>query len=441
MTNKSFFTVVLVLLAVHICLASIYASNQIFNQDQWRVLCDGLNLVMRDKLATTGAILPGVGPTIGSIPAILAGIPLLISNDPFAPMVFVIILRIIAFLILLITLRPFFSSKTLCWFATLFLLSPWVLYETVLSQQSFLLFGTSIVCGSLLIMRKYTIVKDEYANNLKVEKGTPLRHFFYTFCLMIGIGVSLQISYVSVAFIFLTVLLYLRRLIIFSWLGCLAGILVIAGSLTPFIDEISANPELSSQFFNDDKYHVGFGITYVYPFLKTIVDWLRLGSTIFSRYLVIGFDPGIFTTEPMKTVFYYVWLVIVYAVGSVTFLFNFGANVIILHQVKGKIFSLQHIYEKNNFLVLLCCFSFISVMLTSALLPVSFPTLTLSVFLPFALLPVLLIIERHQGLKVRNHMVLLVGMAVFLIAVNICGATSSDHFDSSITYYSQLEED
>lgn len=439
MTNKNFLYFTAFILVIHVLLAIIYANNQIVSEDQWTLLANGYEASLNKNYAVTGDVLPGVGPTIGSAPTILTAIPLLINGSPLSPMVAIIIMRVLAFLLITIAIKPFFCNKTLCWFSVLFLLSPWVLYETKLSQESMFLFGASIVFSSLLMLRKHSEVIDEYNNKIKVIKGNFHWNFLLTAILTIGLLFSFQLSYITIALLILAILLLLRGLINFSVLGFIVGLLIGLGTYIPFINALNTNPELASSFFNDENYNIGFGAQYLYPVLKTIIDWLRLGSTVFSHYLVQGFNPDVFTSDPISKIIYNMWLCAIYILGSITFLLNLGANIYMLKNVVGKIFSVEKVYTNKAFLLLVCFFAFISVLITSALLPISFPALTLSVFLPFALIPAMLLIDLYQVHSFKLHMINLLAVSVIFIIINIFGAVSSAHFSNDESFTSQIE--
>ncbi len=439
MTNRNFIYFTAFVLVVHVLLATIYANNQIVSDDQWRLLADGYEATLNGYYAVTGDILPGVGPTIGSIPTVITAISLLINGSPLSPMITIIILRIVAFLLILLALKPYLSNKTLAWFTVFFLLSPWVLYETKLSQESMFLFGSSIIFYALLMLRKYGEIYDEYNNKILISNGNFLRNFVLTLVLIIGIGFSFQISYITLAFVILTILLLIRGIINFSLAGFVVGLTIVLGSYIPFVVQLNQSPELALQFFNNDDYNIGFGAKYIYPMLKTIVDWIRLGSTVFSHYLVQGFNPIVFTTEPVAKLIFNLWICIIYIVGSITFLLNLGANLYMFKHITPVIFAREKIYKKQTFLLLTCFFAFISVLITAALLPISFPALTLSVFLPFALIPALLLIDLYSNHSLKLHMVSMISIAILLVIINIFGAVSSAHFSNDESFISQIE--
>lgn len=206
------------------------------------------------------------------------------------------------------------------------------------------------------------------------------------------------------------------------------------------VNKALSDPETLEVFFNSEEAQIGYGATYVYPTLKTIVDWVRLGSTFFSHYVIKDFNPAIFTQPPISTFLYYVWLVVMYLIGSLTFIFNLLAILKSFKDEIKNIFTRHTIYEKKSFLILISFYSLISILIISLIMPISITPILLEGFIPFAILPLLLIFEKINE-KVINHNFVALLVAIFMVISSVCVATSSGDFSDFQTFEEQLESD
>ena len=440
MNNLNFNISLGVIVIIHVLLALLFANNQLVEAEQWNLIANSLKLNLHNQITYTGEILPGVGPTIGFIPSMLVSLSLFIYDNLFSPMLAIIVIRLFSFFILIFSLKYYFSKSTLILFSILLLLSPWFLYDTMLSQDSLVIFGVAITFSSLLTLRKFTKVTDEYGNNIKIIKGNFLRDFIFTIFVGFGVFIAVQANYISFALIFLIFFLLLRGIIKISITGWLFNIVVFGGIYAFMVNKALSDPETLEVFFNSEEAQIGYGATYVYPTLKTIVDWVRLGSTFFSHYVIKDFNPAIFTQPPISTFLYYVWLVVMYLIGSLTFIFNLLAILKSFKDEIKNIFTRHTIYEKKSFLILISFYSFISILIISLIMPISITPILLEGFIPFAILPLLLIFEKINE-KVINHNFVALLVAIFMVISSVCVATSSGDFSDFQTFEEQLESD
>ena len=73
-------------------------------------------------------------------------------------------------------------------------------------------------------------------------------------------------------------------------------------------------------------------------------------------------------------------------------------------------------------------------------MPISITPILLEGFIPFAILPLLLIFEKINE-KVINHNFVALLVAIFMVISSVCVATSSGDFSDFQTFEEQLESD
>lgn len=437
MSNKVFGIFTGIILVIHLLLATIFANNQIVQPEQWHFLADCYQYYLQGTPSYTGANFPGIGPTIGALPSIIASLTLFLFKSPLAIMLGIIVLRIAAFIIIVLSLKPYFTNKTLSYLIVLLAFSPWLLYETRLTEQALLLFGVALIFAPLMMLRKFSLVEDEYQNTMEVLKGNKIRDFAYTLLLLLGIYFSSQISYLSLAFIILTLILWVRNLIKLSLYGIFAFIIICAYPTYTTITAINSNPELTGVFFNNSS-SGNFWQAHIYPVLKTFIDWFRLGSAFFPSYIIKGFNPQNLTTYPIEQIIYYVWLIVLYAVGTITLLFNLLVSGYTFKNNLKNMFSFKHINQKEHFLMLCSSYALLSIMIVVAFTPIKISSLALGVMFPFAILPILGLIAAHKALSNHTHIIILTTIAMFLIVVSLATASSSVYFGNAQTFIEQF---
>ena len=70
---------------IYLVLSFLYASNQIITDEQWYLYLNALDAAKNGNYSIVGQVLPGVGPTVGSVGNFLTSLPLLFSDSPWAP--------------------------------------------------------------------------------------------------------------------------------------------------------------------------------------------------------------------------------------------------------------------------------------------------------------------------------------------------------------------
>ncbi|MGL5336383.1 MAG: 3-deoxy-D-manno-octulosonic acid transferase, partial [Enterovibrio sp.] len=129
---------------VGLVLTFMYANNQILTGDQLQMLHKGYLGAYQDIWLAFGNAASAVGNVPGSLSAWLIGGPLLLWDNPWAPMLLLIALRIASFVLFDCVLRNIFSAPVRILFAILYWLNPWLLYDSLLYNPSYLCFFTAL---------------------------------------------------------------------------------------------------------------------------------------------------------------------------------------------------------------------------------------------------------------------------------------------------------
>lgn len=436
MSNKYYLWFTALVSVIYLALSFLYASNQIVTNEQWFLYLNALDAAKNGNYQIVGQIIPGIGPTVGSIGNFLTSLPLFYSSSPWAPMIFIIVLRFMSFILFLLGLRHFFCNKTLCCFATMFMLSPWVLYETTLTQTSYVIFGVSIVFLSIVTLRSGRS-EDKTAHLFKNPKAT---RFIASIFLIIGLGFCLQLSYLSITLVILVLFLFLRRAIKASIPGLCVGFVMIGLTMLAFINSIFTSDEIKVMFNDVQLASTQSSQNFLESATKGVIGWLRLGATGYSHQIIKYFDSTIISNYPTSEILNFVFLGIVYIVAAFTMLLNTYATYLGIKIVWHKIFSWQPLKDDQDFLYILSIFAFLALVVSAMCLPLRFQVINVSTIIVFALIPMLILIEKWNKTPLHIIATCLVLIISFSIIVNLVAATSSKRFNQEVSLEQQLLE-
>ncbi|WP_019000988.1 hypothetical protein [Succinimonas amylolytica] len=441
MANKKYLLFTFFVLIIHIVLAMVYANNQIIGSSQNLLLTNAYDALYNGKFSSFGDSFPGIGPTPGILPTLLSYTALTIWDTPLSIMALIIILRILAFIILSACLKKYFSNITMCWFSVFFLLSPFILYNTTLTQDAFFLFGVAAVTASYVMLRKATSFQDIYSREITFTYDRKGWTFFGTIVMILGLFWCVETDYLGLIMVFLTLFMYMRRLLTFSFTGASIGFFIGGMTIYPFLQELTSNNTLTGLYAADKDHPVMYGLTNIYPLAISVFDFLRLGSTNFSHYLVTEFNSGFISGEPVSRVLNTIWVVVLYALGGVTLLLNIASWSVALKQCFRIAFDKHKVPNKREYLYLVSFYTFFALVLTAAIYSDKLPLVTLGAILPLALIPALTIVDGHRQNNTSMHFTILTGAIIFLTVINLGAAVSSGYFDSNASLSMQLTEE
>lgn len=202
--EKHFHILYFLILAAGTIFSVYYAGNQLLDGDQDQMLIKGY------MGAYDGNWLPfgNYGSTVGNVPgylsALVVGLPLMVWDSPWAPMAFLIALRIVSVLMLDSVIKHYFSKPVRLVFALLVWFSTWMQYDNVLYNPSYLLFFAALHFWTAFKMREEV-------------------SFGYSFLHVLAIGMAMQLHFSYSLLAFVSIYLLYRGLGKVSWFGVIAG--------------------------------------------------------------------------------------------------------------------------------------------------------------------------------------------------------------------------
>lgn len=419
------FFIIALLMVLFVGLSVLYNVDQIFSYDQVQMLLKGFHAAISGEYLPFGNEASTMGNLPGSLSSWVIGFPLKLVSHAWAVVVFLLILRLLAIVLFVNTLCMLFERKIVLMGTFLLSLSPWVLYQTMLYNPAYLLFGSTLALNALVRLRneKGTTRKGGYFGEGKHggRRFAPfdLGRFFSSMVLVLAIGFCLELHFSWPVLVAIVGLMYLRGDIKISYVGVAVGLVLVGWSLVPYIKEVMVNPTLltNPEPYAQDRY-LGYGLVHVYPIFKGLLYWFRFGSLLVTEKIL---TPELTDDLSMWVVVLgYVWIGIAYFVGGLSALYAAYSNYFVLSR-----FHVSNSSPKLRFVRGLTISSVLAVMLAAAASPVTLNFWQIAVVIPFALLPVLAYMSvRPHGLK----LFVMVAMVFFAIS-NILGACYSDKFN------------
>ncbi|MGL5250225.1 MAG: 3-deoxy-D-manno-octulosonic acid transferase, partial [Enterovibrio sp.] len=357
-----------------------------------------------------------VGNVPGSLSAWLIGGPLLLWDNPWAPMLLLIALRVVSFLLFDSVLRGIFSAPVRILFAVLYWLNPWLLYDSLLYNPSYLCFFTALHFWSAYKL-----------------KDSP--SFVYSLLHVLAIGGAMQLHYSWPVLALISCFLLYRGMAKPAWSGVASAIVLLLVSLIPYIQEYSVNSELSRE---SDRY-IGYGAVHVYPVLKAISYWLRYGSMLFSNRIITDstFD-WLTQIEWLRMVVKYSWQALLFAIGAISLVLSARINWQSFQQIKGKLRRELPVESNTTWLLLFAAAAVFAILVNAMLSPITFSYWHLILAYPLALLPILVAGQTLLSKDRRRFVLLLTSCAIFFVLVNLIAANDSNKYSFKVNYVEQV---
>ena len=411
------YALILLMLALFVLVSLVYQVNQKFSFDQTQMLLKGFFAIFEGSYIPYG----NEASTLGNLPGMLSswviGFPLQIEMHPFAPIVLQLGIRIIAILLFTNALCLIFDRKIVLLGTFLFALNPWLLYQTMLYNPSYLALGSTLAFNCLVRLRN-----DRHLGTTNVGR------FFSSLFLVLAIGYSLQFHFSWPVLVVMIGIMWLRRDIKVSYIGIVVGVAIIAASLWPYIQAVMRNPIIleSPDAYSKDRY-IGYGLVHVYPVLKGILYWFRFGSFSFTSKAIYPEITDEFSD--VLVVLTYIWIGIASVVGAATVLFSIYCN----YFTVGK-FSLGNSSYHLRFIRGMTISALLAVFVASALNTLTLNFWQIAIIFPFALMPIL----AYFSVRNKHTKLFVIVSIVCFICANALGSTYSDKFDFRGNYTASI---
>lgn len=402
-----------------------YATNQIVEGDQTQMIHKGYLGAYQGVWMSFGNAASVVGNVPGSLLAWVVGGPLFVWDSPYAPMLFLLLLRLAGFLMLDAVVRRVFpgsglarvSFLLLCW------LNPWFLFDSLLYNPAYLIFCAGLHCWT--------------AWHMQHEK-----RLLMTLLHVLSIGVAMQLHFSWPVLVFLSALMFYRGVLKVSWAAVLIAVALIVASLVPYLMQLWADPTLA---YNADpdarKRFIGWGALNVYPVLKAVLYWLRYGSWAFPSKLVNNTEFLWVAVQFLPVVLENLWKIFMGLIGAVTVIIATVANLTALNAIRPRLKrSAGEPVEPLDWMLLYSTAAFIAALVSAGLAPIVFNYWHLTLIFPFALFPVLFWVTRYLGHSAQREARPVLAIAAFLVFINVVAINDSEKFSYTADYAQQTIE-
>ncbi|MCY9872521.1 3-deoxy-D-manno-octulosonic acid transferase [Vibrio barjaei] len=406
---------------VGLVFAFVYASNQVIAGDQTQMLHKGYLAAYSGIWTNFGNAASAVGSVPGSLTTWLVAGPLLVWDSPWAPVVLLFALRILSLFLLDSVIKQVFDNPMRLALLALYWLNPWLLYDSLLYNPSYLCFFATLHLWSAFKMR---------------EGGNT---FLNTFLHILSIGLAMQLHYSWPVLAVLSLYLLYRGMGKVSWLGVMAALLALGLSLIPYLLEYMVNEQLSRE---SDRY-IGYGLVHVYPVLKALLYWFRYASLLFSNKVIAYSEFDWLTSiEWLRMTALYAWKGLIFIVGGLSVLVSVKANWDWWQQIKSKIkrsTSTEVLSDKTLWLKLYAFGAVIGVLVSAALSPITFSYWHLILVYPIAIIPMLFAVKKWSNEKPQLMNKIAPLFCVYIIMINLLASHDSIKYSYKVNYADQVE--
>jgi hypothetical protein len=410
------------LFVVGLILSFMYANNQILSGDQTQMLFKGYMGAHNGTWIHYGNAASAVGNVPGSLSSYIVGIPLVLIDSPWSPMIFLIFLRIIGFFLIDHVIKNIFSQEIRLTFLVLYWLNPWFLFENILYNPTYLFFFAALHFWSAYKMHSS-------------------KNFWYSFWHVLSIGMALQLHYSWILLVFISLYLFYKRSLQINWYGIFTAGAVVIASLIPYFYELLNNQAISASQHKDDKgRYIGWGAVHVYPIFKALIYWVRYASFIFTNKLVLGASfEWVTSIESLQTIIKYTYRTIVFSLGALTILITLKANWYVWQQVKKTLFTRndQNVNDKQWLLIYMVG-AFFAIIISAALSPIVFNYWHLIMIFPFTLIPLLFFFDAQQKRLNKYFSNFIYAIVGYLLVINLLGMHDSEKFSYKANYTEQV---
>ena len=399
-----------------------YACNQIVDGDQLQMIHKGYLGAYQSVWLSFGNAASVVGNVPGSLLAWVVGGPLIVWDSPYAPMLFLILVRLAGFLMLDAVVRKVFPESglmrltflLLCW------LNPWFLFDSLLYNPAYLIFCVGLHCWTAWHM----------------QHG---RSFMTTLGHVLAIGIAMQLHFSWPLLVFLSALLFYRGLLKVNWLAVLVAVALIVFSLLPYIMELLTDPSLARN--SDPETHsryIGWGAVNVYPVLKSALYWLRYGSWSFPSKLVNNTDFQWLDIHFLQMVLVFAWKALLGILGAVTVVIAAIANITAFNHIRARLRRTSPAeVTPVDWMLIYAMAGFIAALISAGLAPLVFNYWHLTLIFPVALFPILFWTDKYLSREMRRNATGFVVVCLIFLLVNLVALNDSRKFSYSVDYAQQ----
>lgn len=419
--EKRFTLVQIALLVLGLFLSVFYAQHQILTGDQTQMIYKGYMGAYTGEWSSYGNAASVVGNVPGSMISYVVGLPVMVYDSPWSPMLFLILLHLLSYFLLDNVIKDVFKTDIRLVFLVIYWLNPWFLFENILYNPSYLFFFSSLHIWSAYKQREES-------------------SFLYSALHVIAIGLALQFHYSWLILAILSLYLVYRKMVKVNWFGVFFGGIIVLISLVPYAFEYLNNESIrQNQNAKGSGRYIGWGGVHVYPVLKAILYWLRYDSFIFPNKLINSahFD-WLGLSATLQTVIEYLYKAIVFSIGAASIYIAFKANQLFYKMMKSKVFKRSlEVVSKEEWLLLYVFGAIFGVFISAILSPIIFSYWHLIIVFPFAIMPFLVYFQKYSARYLKKFVIF---VTLYFLMVNFIGAIDSRKFSIEKDYADNVRE-
>lgn len=231
--------------------------------DNTQILTKAYKLLDEGVWTHHGNAATAVGFVPGTFLTFITAGPMMIYDSPYAAMAVIVLFHVVSLFFLLKTANSVGRDLTLL-LLLVYWLNPWRVEQSELYNPAYLFFFAGAHLWSSMKMRR--------------------AHFGWTLFHTVVLGLCAQLHFSALILIFLTAALVYRREIQIHWGAFALGSSLILLSLIPFAREaMASSPERG--LTPSGGVFWGKNLLLVFPVLKSVLYWVRYGSTDFGRHI------------------------------------------------------------------------------------------------------------------------------------------------------------
>lgn len=413
-------------LALGLALAFWYMTQQLVEGDQLQMIHRGYLGAYHGVWLNVGNTASVVGNVPGSLLAWLVGGPLLVWDSPYAPIVFLLCLRLIGFLLLDNVIRQIFDDRwlvrliflALCW------LNPWFLFDSLLYNPSYLIFCAGLHFWSAWRLRD------------SARLVPSLLH-------VLSIGLAMQLHFSWPLLVIVSAYLAFKGALRLNIWGVLLASTVIVVSLVPYLQQLLADPDIANNAdpnASDDRY-IGWGGVHVYPVLKAAIYWFRYGSWAFSGMLVNHTSFDWLPVAWLQWGAVIVWRIFATVLAMLTLIIALLANLYAFKQIKSQWRQrMIGACSAEHWFLFYVFGAWLAALVSAALAPIVFNYWHLTLIFPFALMPVLYWLVKVFWRGAEKTMWPLWVVVALMVGINVLALNDSRKFSWQASYSQQVSD-
>lgn len=239
-----------------LAISVVMAMRSQVSGDQLNMLARGWLLAQRGTWAQYGLTTSANGKAPGGLTSLLAGLPLMVWRDYRAPVLFLLLAHVVAYLLLDGMLRRVLTPRERLLFAVLYWLNPWRVYHSAFlwNVNWMFFFGALHLCTAFGLRRRPS--------------------FLLSVLHVLVLVAALQVHTASAILVFASVLLVWRGFVRPNWAGVAVGAILGALSLIPWALAMIAHPSLMP----GGKGFPLRGLLLIFPLARGVLYWLLYPS-------------------------------------------------------------------------------------------------------------------------------------------------------------------